>query len=159
MRLLSRHFSTDEFSKDAPVPDDCVDVLRQLCVEVLEPVRDKFMSALLITSGYRSIAANEAAHGQVNSEHIYSKDWAAADFLVCSEQVTARAVFDWMRSNKTLPFHQLILEHSVTSDIIHVSVNRLIPGLRSVLEGAVHNHIPYVKVQYVQFEPKETSNV
>ena len=141
------------------MPDDCVSMLSHLCIQVLEPVRDHFLAALLITSGYRTALTNAEAHGQPNSEHMYTPDWAAADFLACSENVTSRAVFDWMRANPCLPFHQLILEHSMTSDIIHVSVNRLKPGIRSVLEGATHNAIPYIKVDYVQYQPKEISNV
>lgn len=151
------HFGTEEFSKDAPVPDDCLPVLTKLCIEVLEPVRDHFLSALLVTSGYRPPSANAQAHGQPNSEHIYTPDWAACDFLVCNEKVSPRSVFDWMRQNPCLPYHQLILEHGQVSTVIHVSVNRKMPGIRSVLEGATHNAVPYIKVDYVAYQPQPVS--
>ena len=143
------------------MPDDCVSILGHLCIQVLEPVRDHFLAALLITSGYRTALTNAEAHGQPNSEHMYTPDWAAADFLLCSDRTEMRAVFDWMRMNERLPFHQLILEHSMSGDVVHASVNRLRPGIRSVLEGAVHNLTPYVKVDYVAYQPpsKEHSNV
>lgn len=150
---LSSHFNVEEFSKDAPIPEECLPVLTRLCLEILEPIRVKFLTALLVTSGYRPPEQNAEAHGIPNSEHIYSEHWCAADFLVCNDQLSPRKVFDWLRLNPFLPYHQLILEHSEISSIIHVSLNTLAPGVRSVKEGATHNSARYINVEHAAFEP------
>lgn len=149
--MLSPNFNQSEFEKDAPVPDECVPVLTELCTLVLEPVREKF-GRMVVTSGYRPPEANAAAHGISNSEHIYSADWCAGDIEFLDS--TPRDAFDWMRNNPTLPFHQLILEHGADgSSVVHVSRNRQKEGVRSVLEGATHNAEPYVAVDHVPYNP------
>jgi Peptidase M15 len=148
---LSQNFSQSEFEKDCPIPAECVPILRRLVVEVVEPVRAFCRCPLEITSGYRPPDANAAAHGQPNSEHIYSAVKAACDFVTPNNSPTARAVFDWMRNNPTLPYHQLILEHGQVSTVIHVSINSEMPGVRSVLEGATHNSVPYIKIEHVDY--------
>lgn len=148
---MSEHFDLSEFEKDAPVPDKCVPVLTLLCTQILEPVSDKF-GPQQITSGYRPKRENELAHGQPNSEHIYTSRKAAAD--INPLQATAREVFDWMRNNSMLPYHQLILEHGANgSSVVHISVNLDMPGVRSVLEGATHNASRYIKVDHVDYNP------
>ena len=148
--LPGKYFSLEEFEKDGPVPPDCLPALTELCQGVLDPSRDWAGCALIVTSGYRPPDANAAAHGQSNSEHMYSRDWAAADFYPADGKV--RPLFDWMRLNPALPFHELILEHGANgSSVIHASWNRQKAGMRSVLEGATHNAEPYAKVDYVAF--------
>jgi hypothetical protein len=149
--MLSPNFDLPEFQKNDPIPDACLPILTRLAKEILEPVRAQF-GPLIITSGYRSPEANAEAHGQANSEHIYTPAWAACDFY--APGIPARNTFDWMRgfTGRTLPFHQLILEHDANgSSVIHVSINSLHPGLRSVLEGATHNAEPYVKVDHSEW--------
>lgn len=150
---LSEHFDLEEFDKDGAIPEACLPVLSDLCNLVLEPVRAFCGGPLEITSGYRPPAANAEAHGQSNSEHIYTPAWAAADFVIPNNNPSTRSVFDWMRNNPLLPYHQLILEHGQNSTVIHVSVNRRMPGVRSVLEGATHNAVPYIKAEYVAYNP------
>jgi hypothetical protein len=151
MVQLSDHFSLEEFEKDGPIPAECVPAFQHLCVDVLEPTRQQFGVPFAVTSGYRDPQANTEAHGQPNSEHMATKDWCAADFFPSG---SVREVFDWMRNSPALPFHQLILEHGANgSSVIHVSWNRLKPGMRSVLEGATHNAEPYVKVDCVAYAP------
>lgn len=162
--MLSEYFDVKEFEHRNPVPESCLPVLTDLCRCILEPVRAKF-GPLVVTSGYRPEAENAAAHGQPNSEHVYTPAWAAADFY-CDDLArfsgmagSGRAIFDWLRGpeGETLPFHQLILEHSASgSSVIHVSINKLHPGLRSVLEGATHNAEPYIKIDHVAYNPLST---
>jgi zinc D-Ala-D-Ala carboxypeptidase len=147
---LSAHFSLEEFQKNDPIPPVCIPAFAELCKTILEPVRINFGVPMRITSGYRSVEANEAAHGQPNSEHVATEDYCAADFYIGGG---ARMVFDWMRTNTVLPYHQLILESGQSSTVIHVSWNRLKPGLRSVLIGATHNAEPYTKADYVAYNP------
>jgi zinc D-Ala-D-Ala carboxypeptidase len=148
--MLSAHFDLDEFDQDGAIPPACIPVLTDLCEQVLEPVRAQF-GPLKITSGYRPPEANAEAHGQPNSEHIFTVAWCAADFF--SPTVPSQQIFDWMRNSSVLPYHQLILETGQNgSAVIHVSVNNRMPGARSVLIGATHNAEPYTKVAHVDFE-------
>lgn len=147
---LSDHFGLEEFDQNGPVPQESMAALTILCRDVLEPTRAFCGTALLITSGNRPPAANAAAHGQPNSEHMYNADHVAADFFQSDKPM--REVFDWMRNNPSLPYHQLILEHSANgASVIHVSVNLIKAGVRSVLEGATYNASPYIKMDYVAF--------
>ena len=150
---LTHHFALEEFQKGDPIPPECVPIFTMLCEQILEPVRDYFSSALVITSGYRSPEENAAAHGQPNSEHMATPTRCAADFYL--EGVIMRAVFDWMRNNPALPFHQLIYETDARGGaVIHVSINTELPaGTRSVLTGATHNASPYQKADYVAYVP------
>jgi hypothetical protein len=151
MVQLSTHFTDEEFGT---IPEDCLSIFARLCQEVLEPARDRFGGPFAITSGFRSAEANSSAHGQPNSEHMASPEWCAADFL---PNGAVREIFDWMRTNPVLPFHQLILEHGTNgSTIIHVSINTQKPGVRSVLEGATHNSAPYIKVDHVEYAPTQS---
>lgn len=153
MTLLSPHFSLEEFSQDGPIDEACIPILARLCAEVLEPTREQAGTALKITSGNRPSAANAEAHGQPNSEHLYSPAWAAADFVILNNAPPMRSIFDWMRLNPALPYHQLILEHGQVSTVIHVSINSQMPGVRSVLEGATHNAVPYIQIEHVAYNP------
>lgn len=148
---LSPHFALEEFQHNDPIPPDCVEIFRALCIQLLEPARSFAGTPLVITSGYRSPAANAAAHGIQDSEHIATPRYCAADFYL--ENQAVRALFDWMRLDPHLPYHQLILEAGANgSSIIHVSINLDKPGVRSVLEGFVHNSAPYTIVDHVAFD-------
>jgi hypothetical protein len=151
---LTPHFALEEFQKGDPIPPECVPMFTMLCEQILEPLRHYFSEALvIITSGYRSPEENAAAHGQPNSEHVATATKCAADFYI--EGWTSREVFDWMRNNPSLPFHQLIYETDARGGaIVHVSINIELPaGTRSVLTGATHNLEPYQKADYVAYVP------
>ena len=153
MTQLTEHFTLEEFQKGAEIPPVCVGIFTELAQQILEPVRAEFDAPLLITSGYRSPTENAEAHGQPNSEHIATSSMCACDFFIAGH-LSQRSIFDWMRLNPALPFHQLIFEHGANdSSVIHVSINKLMPGVRSVLEGSEHNASAYVKVDHVAFQP------
>jgi hypothetical protein len=146
---LSAHFAQSEFEMDGPLPEECLPVVRQFCQEVLEPIREQF-GPFIFTSARRTDEANAEAHGQPNSEHLYTADQCAVDGYV--PDVPARMIFDWARYNAHLPFHQLILEHGSNGfTVLHISMNRLLPGVRSVLEGATHNAGKYTPADHVAF--------
>lgn len=154
MVRLSNNFTLHEMEVEGdPVPAVCIPTMGIFCVEILEPVRE-YAGALYIKSGYRSPRENTADHGQVNSEHMAAADYCACDFF-CSE---VPKTFDWMRNNPTLPYHQLILEKGKVGHVIHVSYNRLKPGVRSVLVGATNNSQPYQQASYVPFNPNPEVN-
>lgn len=151
MVQLSEHFSLQEFGPD--IPAVCVPAFAVMCTQILEPIREYVETAIYITSGHRSVQKNEDVHGQPNSEHVATADFCAVDFFCPKVQ----KVFDWLTQNPTLPYHQLILEKGRLGHVIHISWNRLKPGVRSVLSGATENSKPYEQVAHVEFKPTEVS--
>ena len=148
MPFLTTHFAQDEFEADAPLPSECVQSYKELCLTLLEPIRAKF-GPLLVTSGYRPPAINSAVHGVSNSEHVATSEYCAADFRPLSSAASARAIFDWVRSQPGLEWGQVILEHALDAagvisgpDIIHLSWESTAPR-RMALEGATNNREPY----------------
>lgn len=154
---FSEHFDIDEFDRDAPIPDECVDVAKQFCTLVLEPIRAMIDEPMEITSGYRPDAANAATHGAPHSEHIWTARACAADFTFNTsfgKMLSVRALFDLIRQSPSIPFHQVILEHGPTgSSIIHVSYNLDKLGVRQALEGATHNASPYTSWEVATYIP------
>jgi Peptidase M15 len=144
MTPLSPDFDQSEFEKDAPLPEECVASYTSLCTLILQPIREYFAVSMNITSGYRPPDVNQEEHGVKNSEHVATADYCAADWEMPSIGKDLRAVFDWIRnqSSKSLPFHQVILEHGTPGDIIHISWNKDAAG-RQALEGATFNKSPY----------------
>ena len=128
-----------------------------LCQNILEPIRSHFGKPIIITSGYRPPAANAAAHGVPNSEHIAIPGvCCACDFTVDNRfgaLISNRVIFDWIRTNPFLPFHQVIFEHAANgSSIIHVSYNAGKVEQRSALEGAEYNQSAYTKWECADYE-------
>jgi hypothetical protein len=145
---LSEHIQLSDFGGQN-IPAAAIPSFASLANTILEPVYEEFGVKLYFTSGYRTEAMNTAVHGQLNSEHVATADYCAVDFFC----VMINKVFDWMRNNPTLPFHQLILEKGKVGYVIHVSWNRTKPGVRSVLTGATNNSEPYTRETYVAFNP------
>ena len=155
---LSDHFDSAEFGT---VPAECLPIFEYLCQNILEPIRAHVGGPITITSGYRSVESNKAAHGVPGSEHVATPEHCAADFTfntTFGQMVSVRAVFDWIRTNASLPFHQVILEHSANgSSIIHISCAKDKLEQRSALEGSTHNASPYTKWEVANFKlPDET---
>ena len=101
-------------------PHDVVHKLRDLCVQILEPVRLYYMEPIMPSSGYRSPALNAAVGGSKTSQHCKGE---AVDFEVAG--VSNYDLADWIRKN--LIFDQLILEcHTLGkphSGWVHASYN------------------------------------
>ncbi len=109
---LSRHFSLSEMIRSATAlknnidntPDvDAVEALQELCIHVLEPLRERF-GVLKITSGFRSPAVNALVGGSRTSQHLVGE---AADIFVSSEDV-AMKMYKYVRFN--LEFDQMLVE-------------------------------------------------
>lgn len=155
MVQLSAHFTLKQLEVEGDAaPAVCIPTLAILCVEILEPVLEHVGAPLYFTSGYRSPRENVKDHGQANSEHVATADYCACDFF-CND---VEKVFDWMRNNDSLPYHQLIKEKGKVGYVIHVSWNRLKPGVRSVLVGATNNSQPYQQIAHVAFNPNPEVN-
>ena len=109
---LSRNFTLQELTKsDTAIrlnihnePNgDQIDKLKQLCENVLQPVRDQF-GRVKVTSGYRSPELCRAIGSSENSQHAKAE---AADFECVG--VDNAEVADWIKKN--LQTDQLILEY------------------------------------------------
>lgn len=109
---LSRHFHLSEFTRSATAirlgidntPDpDSVEALQNLCIHILEPLRERF-GMIRITSGFRCLKLNQAIGGSRTSQHLFGE---AADIHVGSLEV-ARKFYNFIREN--LEFDQMLLE-------------------------------------------------
>ena len=147
---LTEHFTLAEFERSATaarlhidnrVPAELVPNTRNLCEQVLEPLREHFGEAVYVTSGYRCPRLNSAVGGVANSQHMRGE---AADICPCrvvevstSAGVTRRLVPDstsaearqrmrewveWIMDN--CPFDQLLRERRGNSCWLHVSLKR-----------------------------------
>lgn len=118
---LSLHFTLSEFTysetaqrkniDNTPSPNAIANI-KALCEEVLEPAREEYGRAMIISSGYRSEQLNKAVGGAKTSHHMTG---CAAD-IVCSEP---RRLFDIIKANGK--FDQLLWEHAGKTQWIHVS--------------------------------------
>ena len=117
---LTQHFDLAEFiySETAErkgidnYPSDLhIANLLMLCKDVLEPAREEYGKAMIISSGYRCEELNKAVGGAKTSLHMQG---LAAD-IVCSNP---RKLFDILKKGK---FDQLLWEHSGKTQWIHVS--------------------------------------
>jgi len=122
---LSANFSLREFTKsqtaarkgiDNEAPPEVVAKLRDLCVAVLQPIRDHF-GTVTVNSGYRSPELNTAIGGSTSSQHMVGE---AADIEVRADNLD---LAHWIADN--LEFDQLISECYVPGDPasgwVHVS--------------------------------------
>ena len=92
-RRLSANFTVREFAcKDGSDP---VFVDTEL-VQVLQSIRDRFGSPVVITSAYRTAAHNKAVGGAAYSQHLYGR---AADIRVAGVSVETLAAY----AEKLLP--------------------------------------------------------
>ncbi len=123
--MLSEHFSLEEMTRSGEalrrkisnVPTaEQTENLRQLCLNVLEPVRRRF-GATRITSGYRCPELNRAVGGAPASQHTRGE---AADIHLSNMEV-GRKMFDFIRRHTD--FDQLLFERRVKGGCrwLHVS--------------------------------------
>ena len=76
---LTKHFTLEEFTRsstakargiDNTVPDKLIPALRNLCVTVLEPLREQAKEPVEISSGYRCPELNRVVGGKNTSQHM-----------------------------------------------------------------------------------------
>jgi len=124
-KKISQHFSVKEFERSRTadrlgirnqMTTTCLQNARQLCEHVLEPVRTHFGVPIIISSGYRCPALNNAVGGAPSSQHMKGE---AADFKIRAQNIKLYDIYLWMVDN--LSFDQLIWEVRPNSKWIHVS--------------------------------------
>ena len=125
-RRLSDHFTVGEMIRtshryiDNTPSMQVLDELGDLCVSLLEPVRQHF-GPLWITSGYRCPQLNQTIGGSTRSAHTFG---CAADF-VSMWGVPVNELVDWI-AQSSLPYDQVIDEYSSTTTWVHLGKVR--PG-------------------------------
>ena len=76
---LTKHFTLEEFTRsstakargiDNTVPEKLIPALRNLCVTVLEPLREQAKEPVEISSGYRCPELNRVVGGKNTSQHM-----------------------------------------------------------------------------------------
>ena len=135
-QILTPHFRLSEFSRSQAadshginnsVPEELIPNLKNLCEQVLEPLRQHVGVPVIISSGYRCPALNQAVGGVPNSQHLKGE---AADIVLPSTRLvslsnhnhqpsTLNDWFLWILDNTC--FDQLIWEKKGSSRWIHVS--------------------------------------
>ena len=90
--------------------------LRQLCADLLEPVRAHYGKPVIIHSGYRCYELNKSVGGNINSQHMLGQ---AADFHI--DGASMDDAFSWLWKESGLKFGQLIDEHRGGSRWLHIS--------------------------------------
>ena len=148
-QILTPHFRLSEFSRsqtadshgiDNSVPEELIPSLRNLCEQVLEPLREHFNKPVVISSGYRCPKLNLLVGGVSNSQH---QKGEAADIILPPSTLNAQHStlndwFLWIEANTC--FDQLIWERKGNTRWIHVSCKRdLSKNRQSVLQSS-HLH-------------------
>lgn len=95
--------------------------LKKLAEDILQPIRDKWGSPIVITSGYRSPKVNKAVGGTSTSQH---QKGEASDLKVggVTQNKKLFELISKMISNKEIQVGQLINEYNYSW--IHVSLPR-----------------------------------
>lgn len=102
---MTRTMNRDLLDKNREVPEELLMNGYALAACLLEPIRVHYDKPLIIHSGYRSPALNEAIGGSKSSQHML---FQAADFHVSG--VDLEDVFNWIWKQSNLHWGQLILE-------------------------------------------------
>ena len=99
---------------------DQINNLKDLCLNVLQPIRSHFDSSVVISSGYRSPELCVAIGSKPTSQHSEGK---AADIEIMN--IDNKELAMWIKDN--IEFDQLILEfykdNDPNSGWVHVSYN------------------------------------
>lgn len=123
---LSKDFNLIEFTSsetatrrriDNTPTKEVIENLTQLCMHLLQPLRDRYGKSINITSGYRSPKLNKAIGGSTTSQHSVGQ---AADIQVAKSDY--KRVIEII---KTLDYDQAIYEFGTDEapDWIHLSYN------------------------------------
>ena len=123
--MLSKNFTLEEFIRSStaermgidnvPKDEEVIKNLRNLCFEILQPLRDYVGAPVHINSGYRCKALNEAVGGGKNSQHCRGE---ACDIRIASPK-QGREWAAWIEEN--CRFDQMLLERNKNAAVwLHV---------------------------------------
>lgn len=120
---LTKSDTAERFGIDNTPTAAQIDSLGMLITEVLDPLREAFGKAIIVTSGFRCAALNSMVGGVYNSHHLCEDGYAAAD-ITAKDKANNRRLFD-LAQELGLPFCQLIWENgnSEHPQWVHISYN------------------------------------
>lgn len=122
---LSSNFTLEEmiFSSTAsrlriPNNPDKIQIanLRRLCLQILQPIRDKYGEPIRVTSGYRCPGLNNAVGGVSTSQHLHGE---AADIISSNNRKLWDLITSMIKKGE-IRVGQLINEKNLTW--IHISL-------------------------------------
>ena len=127
--IISKNFTLEELYRsetakrigidNVPKDKEVIENLRNLCFEVLQPLREHVDAPVIINSGYRCQRLNEAVGGVKNSQHCVGE---AADIRIASLE-QGREWATWIEDN--CRFDQMLLERNKGGAVwLHVSCKR-----------------------------------
>ena len=95
--------------------------LSKLCKTILQPIRDKWGKAIIVTSGYRSIALNKFIGGSKTSQHTKGE---AADILpsLPEDYDKLKDLIIQMIENGEITVGQLLIERKYNTRWLHISL-------------------------------------
>lgn len=129
---LSKNFKLEEFTrsgsatklgiKNEPSAEQ-IENMKELCKQILQPIRDHWGEPIIVSSGYRCPKLNTAVKGAANSDHKYG---AAVDFHTKSDKPSDnKRLFELceilLKQGTITNVRQLIDEYGY--NWIHVSIN------------------------------------
>lgn len=104
-------------------PEEIVESLTRLCVEILQPLRDSVKTPITVNSGWRHKKLNYEVGGSARSDHLLG---LAADITITPELnrwlILAALFLD-------LPFKQLIIEYGTLERPIWIHISLGLPDV------------------------------
>ena len=137
--IISKNFTLEELYRsetaermgidNVPKDKEVIENLKNLCFEVLQPLREHVDAPVIINSGYRCQRLNEAVGGVKNSQHCGGE---AADIRIASLE-QGREWATWIEDN--CRFDQMLLERNKNGAVwLHVSCKRDTEANRQVFK-------------------------
>jgi len=105
----NRKFDEEQYNP----PEEIIENLRALCINVLQPLRDALGTPVNLNSGYRCPSLNRAIGGAKNSQHMTGQAADIVDFTNGNEYLFKKI------KELNLPFDQIIDEFNFRW--VHVS--------------------------------------
>jgi hypothetical protein len=149
---LSNNLSLAEMTKSStaqrrgidnmPTPEH-MENMKVLAAKIFQPIREHFNRPILISSGYRSKALNDAIGGSQTSQHSIGE---AIDIDMDGTTLSNTDIFNYIKDN--LDFDQLIWEfgNDEKPDWVHVSYKANGPQRKSILVAKkINNKTTYQK--------------
>ena len=104
---LTRSFVAIRHGIDNTPNESQIENIKQLCLNVLQPIRDGVKRRVNISSGFRILKLNRKLKSKDTSHHRALDGYAAADFTI--DGMTVEEAYQWIK-NSGIEFDQLIQE-------------------------------------------------
>jgi len=117
---ISKYFTLEEFTRsdtakklgidNTPSPEH-VQNLSEMCINLLDPIREAWGGPLIVTSGYRGFYLNKAVKGSTTSAHCYG---LAGDIIPANGEIQRFKEFvPAFLKQSNLPYDQWINEKNL----------------------------------------------